>query len=280
MSASGLPAPTDTQLYGEELYGDQFTREQVEQWFADEADAYFQMSGESQAPTNYGYRELNRQALFRHIPKSRRFDHALGFGSGFGTELAPLATQIEHLTIIESSDGYGRDPALVMPTSVVRARPSGDLELSDASVDLVTCFNVLHHIPNVSHVLSEFARVLRRGGLLLVSEPVTSMGGNWGKTRPGLTPHERGIPVAYLRDRLDTFGFVVEHETFTIFPPILKLWRLGPAPYNSRILTSLDRVVCRALEHRVRYHAVNRWQKLRPTELMILARRAPSMLVV
>jgi Methyltransferase domain len=164
MSASGLPAPTDAQLYGEELYGDNFTDEQVERWFADEADAHVRMSGESQAPANYGYRELNRQALFRHIAKSRRFHHALGFGSGFGTELAPLATQIERLTIIESSEGYGRDTALVMPISVVRARPNGDLALSDASVDLATCFNVLHHIPNVSHVLSEFARVLQCGG--------------------------------------------------------------------------------------------------------------------
>lgn len=274
MSTSGLPTPTDAQLYGEELYGDQFTDEQVERWFADEADAYFRMSGESQAPDNYGYRELNRQALFRHIPNSRRFDHALGFGSGFGTELVPLASQIDRLTIIESSEGYGRDPALVMPSSVVRARPNGDLPLGVASVDLVTCFNVLHHIPNVAHVLGEFARVLRRGGLLLVSEPVTSMGGNWGKSRRGLTPHERGIPAAYLRDRLRMLGFVIEQERFTVFPPILKLWRLGPAPYNSRILTSLDYVLCRALARRVRYHAVNRWQKLRPTELMILARRA------
>jgi hypothetical protein len=47
------------------------------------------MSGDSQEPGRYGYRELNRQALFRYIPASRRFEHALGFGSGYGTELAP-----------------------------------------------------------------------------------------------------------------------------------------------------------------------------------------------
>jgi SAM-dependent methyltransferase len=162
----------------------------------------------------------------------------------------------------------------VMPTGAVRAQPSGDLPLAGASVDLVTCFNVLHHIPNVSHVLGEFARVLGPGGLLLVREPTTSMGGNWGTRRPGLTTHERGIPPAYLRDQLTAHGFVIERDTFAIFPPILKLWRLGPAPYNSRILTSLDLLLCRLLVPRWRYHAVNRWQKVRPTEIAILARRA------
>jgi SAM-dependent methyltransferase len=268
-----LPVPTPAQLRDEQLYGDDFTPEQVEQWFRDEAEAYFEMSGDSQEPGNYGYRELNRQALLRHIPAGRRFQHALGFGSGYGTELAPLAGQMERVTLVESSDGYGRDPALVMPTTVIRAQPSGDLTLADASVDLVTCFDVLHHIPNVSHVLGEFARVLCPGGLLLLREPTTSMGGNWGKRRPGLTTHERGIPPRYLRGRLTDLGFVIERDTFTIFPPILKLWQLGPPPYNSRIVTSLDRVLCRLLEPHWRYHAVTRWQKVRPTEIAIVARR-------
>lgn len=184
------------------------------------------------------------------------------------------ARQIEQLTIVESSEGYGRDPALVMPTTVVRAQPSGDLAVGDATIDLVTCFNVLHHVPNVSHILEEFARVLSSGGLLLLREPTTSMGGNWGTSRPGLTPHERGIPPAYLRRELKAHRFVIEHDTFAIFPPILKLWKLGLAPYNSRVLTSLDRLLCRALMPRWRYHPMNRWQKVRPTEIAIYARRA------
>jgi SAM-dependent methyltransferase len=274
VASSDLPAPSAAHLRGEELYGDDFTAEQVEQWFKDEAEAYFEMAGASQEPGNYGYHELNRQALLRHVPANRRFHHALGFGSGYGAELAPLASQIERLTIVESSEGYGRDPALAMPTTVLRARPTGDLPLDDASVDLVTCFAVLHHIPNVSHVLGEFARVLGSGGLLLLREPITSMGGNWGTRRPGLTPHERGIPPSYLRAQLTADGFLIKHETLEAFPPILKLWQFGPPPYNSRMLTSLDRLVCRLLVPYWRYHAVNRRQKLRPTGIAILAERA------
>ena len=80
MASPGLPPPTPAQLRGEKLYGDDLTVDQVERWFRDEADAYFEMSGSSQDPANYGYRELNRQTLFRHVPKDRRFRHALGFG--------------------------------------------------------------------------------------------------------------------------------------------------------------------------------------------------------
>jgi len=133
--------------------------------------------------------------------------------------------------------------------------------------------SVLHHIANVSHVLAEFARVLEPGGLLLLREPVTSLGEGWGSSRPGLTPHERGIPRDYLRRELAAEGFVVERETLGIFPPILKLWRLGPVPYNSRVLTSFDLTICRVLASRLRYHAVNRWQKIRPTDIAVLARR-------
>jgi len=274
-SAGFLPPPTPAQLQGEELYGDDFTPEQVERWFRDEAEGYSEMSGDSLIPDNYGYRELNRRTVLRYIPENRRFRHALGFGSGYGAELAPLAHQIDRLTIVEAGQGYGRDPALRMPISVLPAQPTGDLPLGDSSVDLVTCFSVLQYIPNVSHVLGEFARVLESGGLLLLREPVTSMGGGWG-TFPrgsGVAPHTRGIPLAYFRRQLAPHGFVVERETLTNFPAIRLLWNLGPVPYNSRTLTSIDLALCRVFAPRQRYHAVSRWQRIRPGGISIFASR-------
>lgn len=276
MSSRDFPRPTSAQLRGDELYGDDFTAEQIERWFRDESEGYSEMSGESLDPANYGYRELNRRTLLRHIPPDRRFRHALGFGSGYGAELAPLARQIDRLTIVEAGKGYGRDSALLMPTTVIPAQPSGDLALGDASVDLVTCFGVLQYIPNVSHVLGEFARVLELGGLLLLREPVTSLGGDWGTSRPGsgLMPHTRGVPRAYFRRQLAGHGFVVEREMLSTFPPVRMLWKLGPVPYNSRALTSIDLALCRVLAPRLRYHAVSRWQKIRPGGISIVARRA------
>ena len=48
------------------------------------------------------------------------------------------------------------------------------LPLDDASLDLVIFFNSLHHVPSagMGKAIAEAARVLRRGGLLFVMEPL------------------------------------------------------------------------------------------------------------
>jgi 2-polyprenyl-3-methyl-5-hydroxy-6-metoxy-1,4-benzoquinol methylase len=45
------------------------------------------------------------------------------------------------------------------------------LDLSDASVDRIICFDAFHHAPNPDHVIREFSRILRPGGLAAFSEP-------------------------------------------------------------------------------------------------------------
>ena len=130
------------------------------------------------------------------------------------------------MTIVEAGSGYGRDCRLRMPSTVLPAQPFGDIALEDAAVDLVTCFGALSYIANVSHVLREFARVLEPSGLLLIREPMTSMGGGWGSPQrgSGVTPHARGVPCGYFRRELAADGFVVERETLVGFPLIGKLW--------------------------------------------------------
>ena len=45
------------------------------------------------------------------------------------------------------------------------------LDLPDASVDRIVCFDAFHHVPNPSEVIAEFARVLKPGGIAGFSEP-------------------------------------------------------------------------------------------------------------
>lgn len=45
------------------------------------------------------------------------------------------------------------------------------MDLPDASVDRIICFDAFHHVPNASAVIAEFARVLRPGGIAGFSEP-------------------------------------------------------------------------------------------------------------
>lgn len=45
------------------------------------------------------------------------------------------------------------------------------IELADASVDRIVCFDAFHHSPNPDDVLREFARVLAPGGIAAFAEP-------------------------------------------------------------------------------------------------------------
>jgi SAM-dependent methyltransferase len=45
------------------------------------------------------------------------------------------------------------------------------IDLPDASVDRIVCFDAFHHAPNPAEVLAEFARVLAPGGIAAFAEP-------------------------------------------------------------------------------------------------------------
>jgi SAM-dependent methyltransferase len=45
------------------------------------------------------------------------------------------------------------------------------VDLPDASVDRIVCFDAFHHVPNPGEVIAEFARVLKPGGIAGFSEP-------------------------------------------------------------------------------------------------------------
>jgi SAM-dependent methyltransferase len=45
------------------------------------------------------------------------------------------------------------------------------IDLPDASVDRVVCFDAFHHVPNPAEVMGEIGRVLRPGGIAAFSEP-------------------------------------------------------------------------------------------------------------
>lgn len=46
-----------------------------------------------------------------------------------------------------------------------------ELEIADASVDRIVCFDSFHHVPNQAEVLREFFRILKNGGRLVMGEP-------------------------------------------------------------------------------------------------------------
>lgn len=112
-----------------------------------------------------------------HLGKSMT---VLDFGAGT-CWLSRLLSQLNcRLICCDTSDAaldigrrlYEQHPPIGSRIAPVFLRFDGHrLDLADASVDRIICFDAFHHVPNQAEVLAEFARVLRPGGLAAFSEP-------------------------------------------------------------------------------------------------------------
>jgi ubiquinone/menaquinone biosynthesis C-methylase UbiE len=134
---------------------------------------------------------------------------ALDAACGTGRYAAYLAARGHRVIGVDSS-----------PDMLARARVSGatlvhsdvhQLPLADSAVDIVVSALALVHLPSLVPVMAEFARVLRPGGHLVISDvhhelvllgSVVPALGPAGE--PGLTPTYRHTPGDYLRAALPT----------------------------------------------------------------------------
>lgn len=265
---------TERYLSGQELWGDDFGLDEIEEWFADEREAYADLGASAACIEDYGYHGYNRLYGFRHLPR-RRFDHALGVGSSFGGEFLPILDRVGDITILEPSARLRSTALRSTPVRYVEPVPSGDTPFRDGSFDLVLCLSVLHHIPNVSRVIRELARVTAQGGWLLVSEPVISMG-DWRETRAGLTKRERGIPRHLLELAVLEAGFRIRSSRFgaaTLTPRLARVLRRNL--YATPLGAAVDRTLSLATAWNYRYHPESPWHRLRPSSVFIVAQRGP-----
>jgi SAM-dependent methyltransferase len=108
---------------------------------------------------------LVREILNR-LPPGTALDAACGTGR-HASYLASLGHKV-----------IGVDSSIEMLTAARGKRPKGDFRLADLhylplpdnQVDVVVCALALTHVPDLRPVLSEFARVLRPGGHLVISD--------------------------------------------------------------------------------------------------------------
>jgi len=253
---------------GKTLYGDNFSPEQIEAWFRDEAEAYYRLP-EVKEPGLYAYHARNWRHGFRHLA-SLDFEHVLCLGGAFGDEIQPVVARSKRVTILESA-GEFRNPKF----EYVKPAPTGQMPFADDTFDLVTCFGVLHHIPNVSAVMREMSRCTKPGGWQLICEPTHSMG-NWDQPRHMLTPHERGIPPAIIRRIVADAGLQIVRERRCMFSLMSRLELLLPKrqfAFNKKWITTFDDYISNLPIWSESYHATNLVQKLRPSALFLVLRK-------
>lgn len=257
-------------LSGKKLIGDDYDTDAIKLWFEDEAEGYADLGSKVTSEYGYNYHQLNITLGFSKL-KGEGFNRVLGLGAAYGHEFLPIEEKMQELVILEPSESLSSSPAVQkVPVKYVKPVPSGKINIDDGYFDLVTSLGVLHHIPNVSYVLSECYRVLSNGGQLLLREPIVSMG-DWSKSRPGLTKRERGIPLDLLREMCHNIGFKITHENLCFFSPLTVARRkIKIGGFNNKYYVVLDILLSKLFRWNVRYHRTNYFSKLSPANVFMV----------
>lgn len=255
---------------GQYLYGDDFSLQEIGNWYKEEAEGYANLGSKNLSDYKYIYHELNYVHGFSKIESFSTFNNVLGIGSAYGYEFEPILSKIKNLTILEPSDNLkSRNLGKIHP-KYVKPEVDGHLNFEDNSFDLITCFGTLHHIPNVSFVMQEMVRVSKPGGLILIREPIKSLG-DWRTSRRGLTKNERGIPVKVFKDIMAGLPVKILHKSYCFTTPSLLQRLLKPLlnkplfTYHSYIM--FDKYLSKALAFNINYHSKSIWQKCSPSNI-------------
>ena len=253
-------------LFGKKLYGNDFNLIEIKKWFKDEEEAYSKLDADYLI---YGYHEINKIHGFNKI---KRFGNVLSFGGAKGDELIPIINKIDKITIIEPSKKLRVENLRGKEIKYISPVASGKLKLKSNSFNLITCFGTLHHIPNVSFVFSELARVLNKGGYFLLREPIVSMG-DWTKSRKGLTKRERGIPEAVFEEIIKQNSLKIISKRKIMFPILRRLDYKNKKAGNNKLFVYIDYLISKLFCWNNKYHSTNLVHKLRPQSIFYVLKK-------
>lgn len=260
---------------GKKLYGDDFSFEEIKKWYNEESEGYANLGSKNKESYSYGYHMMNEIHGFQKL-KNLYFENVLGFGSAWGNEFELICNMIGNLTIIEPSDNLVNNKIGNLTPKYIKPSIDGKLPFSDNSFDLITCFGTLHHIPNVSFVISELIRVLKKDGYLLLREPIISMG-DWRKARNGLTKNERGIPVSFFDNVFNqhSIEIVSKEYCFTLTSLLQRTFGfLFKQPiYSYKFYVLFDKHVSNILKKNVVYHATKKINKIAPSSIFYVIKK-------
>lgn len=262
------------ELLGRRLHGDGLDDAGLRAWFADEQDGYANLAAASpDGEENANAGHANRFHAFRFLGE-RRFARCLALGPASGREYDALAGRVDEFVAIEPGRRFWRPTIAGSPADYRMPSLRGAIDLPDQACDLAASFGVLHHIPNVGEVLGEIARVLRPGAVLILREPITSLG-DFHAPRAGLTRNERGIPHRMMDRLLGQAGFKVRAKRFANFPGTREIpWRLGLAnAWDNPVVVRIDAGLSLLMAWNARYWRPGFLDKLAPRSAYWLAER-------
>jgi SAM-dependent methyltransferase len=185
-----------------------------------EEDRHAWFAGRTRAIQTYLDAELGSQ-------RPARERRVLDLGSGAGN----MAHHLAHYGQVVGIDSNPRPLAVAARRALDVAQSVGDqLPFADNTFDVVALLDTVEHIPDELGVLGECRRVLKPGGLLVVTVPAFMWLWSYNDE---INAHQRRYTAAELQQKLQVCGLRVRrisYNNFFLFPLIAALRLLRP--YN------------------------------------------------
>lgn len=148
----------------------------------------------------------------------------LDCGAGTGAFAAEMAADCQVLVLDDHEESIRRLQERFSPEQVLAL--SGDsIPRSNASLDIVTALDVLEHVPDDQAVVTEFARVVKPGGWVVITVPAFML--LWSEWDEGLH-HFRRYRKPQLAGLFTSPEWRIEHVNYmntAAFPAVLALRR-------------------------------------------------------
>lgn len=222
-----------------------------------------------------GKREVVHFWLGRFVRLGRE-QTLLDCGAGTGLFAAEMAASCRVLVLDDHEESLRRLRQRFSPEQVLLVSAEG-IPLPDASVDAVTALDVLEHIESDRMAVGEMARVLRPGGVAVVTVPASmALWSDWDT----VLHHHRRYGREQLQALFDRGRWEILHVNYTnvvVYPAVwwIRKWRAwrkpGPAGRTE------DKIPPRWLNRLLRtlFVSMARWRTPFPfgVSLLLVARR-------
>jgi ubiquinone/menaquinone biosynthesis C-methylase UbiE len=128
-------------------------------------------------PATGGQFVLERRARLVRALFRQPGGHLVDFGCGNGAQTLYFTEDFDRLTGVDINETFLKDFRREIVSrgldSKVQAvvTDGGPIPLPDGAADVVTSFTVLEHVPDEQAALAEMRRILKPGGILIISVP-------------------------------------------------------------------------------------------------------------
>jgi SAM-dependent methyltransferase len=138
---------------------------------------------------------LRSRKIRKNVPTTATHMLDAGFGSGvYSFTLAEKLNSISAVDVEKKKIEYAKT-VNYFKNITFQQMDLTSLTFEDSTFDFIICSEVLEHIKNHSVAFSELARVLKKGGTMLITVPYDSKKNRheytkWGHERPGYTEND------------------------------------------------------------------------------------------